>query len=72
MDNLQRKNELYELIDELPERQFSVVKTFMEFVIMQSQGKDDFAIIRAFNQAPEDEEFLSEEDRRVSSIFISI
>lgn len=61
MKNLQQKNQLIELIDQLPEEQFVAAKAFIEFLIAQSKGNADYAIIKAFEEAPEEDEELSEE-----------
>jgi hypothetical protein len=53
-----QKAELYNLIDFLPENSTIVVKKFIEFKIKEQND----AIIKAFMEAPEVDEPLSDED----------
>lgn len=52
------KERLYQLIDQIPESESSVVERFLEFVI--SRAKDH--VLQAFLKAPYDDEPLTEQE----------
>jgi len=56
MDTL--KKELYQMIDEIPEKELPVVKKFLRFILVE--GRDP--VLEAFLKAPPDDEPLSEKE----------
>ena len=52
------KNELYQLVDALPENEALVAKRFLEFLLSKSEDP----VLRAFLNAPEDDEPMGEQE----------
>jgi hypothetical protein len=62
------KKELYVLIDKLPESSITAVKLFLEFLVEKAEQLERdaqfLALAKAFDEAPECDEELTEEDLR--------
>ncbi|MGA3117023.1 MAG: hypothetical protein ABSF90_21610 [Syntrophobacteraceae bacterium] len=54
------KSELHKLVDALPQEETMIARRFLEFLL----AKADDPVLRAFLDAPEDDEPVTEEDLR--------
>ena len=64
MLNPQARNEVLKLIDTLTEKELLVLKEIIEFTLSKVKEARDETIIRIWDEAPEDDEPLTEEDMR--------